>query len=422
MFKYSFIAAVAALGVQAAAQVPTTLPAKNIDRLAETLLQQQAVSGITILLIKDGKTIYNKAFGTADASGSIPMKTNSIFRIASQTKAVTSLAAMLLWEEGKFLLDEPVSKYIPEFKNPQVLADFHKGDSTYTTVAAKREITIRDLLRHTSGISYPVFSIDERMSAIYAKDGIATGIGSAGVLADQIRKLGQQPLLHQPGTAFTYGLNTDVLGYLIELWSAMPLEAFLRQRIFEPLAMHDTYFRIPEKKSDRLVALMTKGANGFVAVNAPIYEGNAFNYPLQEGVYASGGAGLSSTTADYARFLQLFLNNGKVDGKQLIGSRTIALMLTNQLAPGTKINGEDENFQFGLGFSLVTEKNKFLHSIGVGSFYWGGAFNTHYWVDPKEKLIGIVFTQEYMPESYWDLGYRFKNVIYSTLASETLKK
>ena len=158
------------------------------------------------------------------------------------------------------------------------------------------------------------------------------------------------------------------------------------------------------------------------AVNSPIYEGNAFNYPLQEGIYASGGAGLSSTTADYARFLQLFLNNGKVDGKQLVGSRTIALMLTNQLAPGTKINGEDENFQFGLGFSLVTEKNKFLHSIGIGSFYWDGAFNTHYWVDPKEKLIGLVFTQEYMPESYWDLGYRFKNVIYSALASETLKK
>lgn len=421
MFKYSLvlIIAIALIGIPSQGQTIKTEKYERIDKIAEQLLNQNKIAGASILLFKNNTIVYNKAFGFADIATKKPMETNSIFRIASQTKAITSVAAMMLFEEGKFLLDEPVSKYIPTFKNPKVLVSFNQKDSSYTTKPASREITIRDLFRHTSGITYPVFSIDERFNAIYAKAGIATGIGSKGILKEEIIKLSNMPLLHNPGEAFTYGLNTDVLGYLIEIWSGKKLEVFLKERIFEPLDMNDTYFSLPKEKENRLVSLCQKVHTKLEKVNTPIYEGNEINYPIVKRVYTSGGAGLSSTTADYAKFLQLILNKGEYDHTRLIGQKTIALMMQNQLNEKVKINGMDEDFQFGLGFGLVTQKNKYLYSSSVGTFYWGGAFNTHYWADPEEGLIGLIFTQEYMPDSYWDLGLLFKNAIYSSLNSDS---
>jgi CubicO group peptidase (beta-lactamase class C family) len=421
MFKHTFtlIMAITFSGIPIQGQTIKTEKYEHIDKIAQQLINQHKIAGASVLLLKNDKIIYNKAFGFADIETKKPMETNSIFRIASQTKAITSVAAMMLWEEGKFLLDEPVSKYIPAFKNPKVLVSFHKNDSSYTTKPASREITIRDLLRHTSGITYPVFSIDERFNAIYAKAGIATGIGSRGILKEQITRLANMPLLHNPGEAFTYGLNTDVLGYLIEIWSGKNLDVFLKERIFEPLNMNDTYFNLPKEKENRLVTVYQNTNSKIEKVITPIYEGNEIVYPLSKGVYISGGAGLSATTADYAKFLQLLLNKGEYNHTRLIGQKTIALMLENQLSEKVKINGMDEDFQFGLGFGLVTPKNKYLYSSSVGTFYWGGAFNTHYWADPKEGLIGLVFTQEYMPESYWDLGLLFKNAIYSNLNTES---
>lgn len=384
----------------------------RIDHFSQELVDRKQIAGVTILLIKDGKPIYNKAFGYADAEQKIPMRNDHIFRLASQTKAITSLAAMLLFEEGKFLLDDPVSRYIPEFKTTRVLDKFNPADSSYTTVPAVREITIRDLFRHTSGITYPVFSGKLNLMAIYAKAGVATGIGSKGNLKDKITLLAQQPLLHQPGTAFTYGLNTDVLGRLVEIWSGIPLDKFFRQRIFEPLDMKDTYFRLPEEKANRLTALSIKDKNGnYGNVHTLIYEGNDADYPLKNGIYLSGGAGLVSTTADYAKFLALFLQNGTANGKRLIGKRTLGLMQTNQLADSIARPG---SLQFGLGLALVTPQNKFMHTASTGTLYWGGIFNTYYWVDPKENLIGLVYTQEY--DAYTeDIGFLFKNVIYSSM-------
>lgn len=420
MLKYTFtlIMAITLTGIPIQGQTLKSEKYERIDKVAEQLLNQNKIAGASVLLLKNNTIMYNKAFGFADIAAKKPMQTNSIFRIASQTKAITSVAAMMLFEEGKFLLDEPVSKYIPTFKNPKVLVSFSQKDSSYTTKPASGEITIRDLFRHTSGITYPVFSIDERFIAIYAKAGIATGIGSKGTLRDEIIKLSAMPLLHNPGEAFTYGLNTDVLGYLIEIWSGKKLDVFLKERIFEPLEMNDTYFSIPKEKENRLVALYQKVNSKLDKVKTPIYEGNEINYPAAKGVYTSGGAGLSSTTADYAKFLQLLLNKGEYHHKRLIGQKTIALMMENQLNDKVRINGMDEDFQFGLGFGLVTQKNKYLYSSSIGTFYWGGAFNTHYWADPKEGLIGLIFTQEYMPDSYWDLGLLFKNVIYSSLNSQ----
>lgn len=419
MFKYplALFMAIAFTGIPIQGQNLKTEKYKRIDQITQQLLSQNKIAGAAVLILKNDKVIYNKAFGFADIETKKPMQTNSIFRVASQTKAITSIAAMMLWEEGKFLLDEPVSKYIPAFKNPKVLLSFNPKDSSYTTEPASREITIRDLLRHTSGITYPVFSIDERFNAIYAKGGIVTGIGSKGVLKEEITKLAQMPLLHNPGEAFTYGLNTDVLGYLIEIWSGKKLDVFFKERIFKPLSMEDTYFCLPKEKESRLVSVYHNSNSKLEKVKSLIYEGNEVTYPFSKEVYTSGGAGLSTTTTDYARFLQLLLNKGQYNHKRLIGEKTIALIMENQLNDKVKINGMDADFQFGLGFGLVTQKNKYLYSSSVGTFYWGGAFNTHYWADPEEGLIGLVFTQEYMPESYWDLGLLFKNAIYSSLNS-----
>ena len=386
---------------------------KKLDNLSNQLITNNEVAGINVLLIKDGKILYNKAFGYADVGTQQPLQTNHIFRIASQTKAITSVAVMMLWEEGRFLLDDPISKYIPAFKNPKVLDQFNVADSTYTTVPAKKEITIRDLLRHTSGIGYPTITDDNRIQAIYTKSGVLSGIGSKALLKDQIAMLAKMPLLHQPGDRFTYGLNTDVLGYLIEEVSGLPLDSFFRKRIFEPLEMKDTYFIVPQTKADRLVSVSKKTVNGFEKVNGTVYENSPVDYPLQKGIVLSGGAGLSSTTADYAIFLQMLLNKGIYKGKRILGSKTIELITTNQLSESVISKG-DPDFRFGLGFWLVTDDNKFSHSENTGTFYWGGAFNTHYWADPKGNTIGLVFTQEYLPASYWDLGTLYKNVFYSS--------
>jgi CubicO group peptidase (beta-lactamase class C family) len=402
------------MGTAVYAQVSAPMHSR-IDKLASEIIDQKQAVGISILVIKEGKPVYNKAFGLADGEKKIPMRTDHIFRIASQTKAITSLAAMMLLEEGKFLLDDPVSKFIPEFKEVKVLDKFNAADSSYTTKAASREITIRDLMRHTSGISYAVFSGNPVINAIYTKAGVATGIGSKGNLKEKMALLARQPLVHQPGEAFTYGLNTDVLGYLVEIWGAVPLDEFFRKRVFEPLDMKDTYFQLPAEKKDRLVALSVRNKKSDLGnVHGLIYEGNTADYPLVGGIYRSGGAGLVSTTEDYAKFLSLLLNDGRIGGKRLIGTKTLDLMLSNQL-PGE--TARPVALQFGLGVALVTPQNKFMHATSTDSFYWGGIFNTYYWVDPKEKLIGLVYTQTYDAYSE-NIGNLFKNVIYSTLGNE----
>lgn len=407
---FTFIAGLQFLN--SAAQTP--LLEGKLDDLSNQLIVNNEVAGVNILLIKNGEIVYDKAFGYADVSTKQPLQTNHIFRIASQTKAITSTAVMMLWEEGKFLLDDPISKYIPEFKNPKVLDKFNVNDSTYTTVPAQREITIRDLLRHTSGIAYPTITDDTRIQAIYNKSGVLSGIGNKALLKNQIETLASMPLLHQPGDNFTYGLNIDVLGYLVQIISGLSLDEFFTKRIFEPLEMNDTYFTIPLSKAERLISISEKTTDGFKRVDNTIYENNSVNYPLEKDIILSGGAGLSSTTKDYAKFLQMLLNNGIYKGKRLLSKNTIEMITTNQL-PEKAISNGDLDFRFGLGYWLVTDENKFCHSASVGTFYWGGAFNTHYWVDPKENLIGLVYTQEYLPASYWDLGTLYKNVIYSNL-------
>lgn len=379
----------------------------HIDRLLEESVKSQQIPGAVALIVRNGKIVYFKSFGYSDIVKKSALKKDDIFRIASQSKAITSLAVMMLWEEGRFLLDEPVSKYIPEFKNPKVLKSFNKNDSSFTTEPAVREITIRHLLTHSSGIDYAVIGSPE-FKAIYAKAGIPSGIGNdADVIGNRMKLLGTMPLKHQPGEQWTYGLNTDVLGYLVEIWSGMTFDKFLKTRIFDPLGMKDTYFYLPKDKHDRLVALHGNKDGKVFKMNESAYDASIADYPKLEGTYFSGGAGLSSTAEDYAKFLQLFLNMGEFNGARLLGRKTVELMLIDQL-PSLEA-------EFGLGFGLETVSNDYRSAVSKGTFSWGGAFSTQYWADPKENLIGILYTNIYN-NPHGSISEKFKVLTYQAIS------
>ncbi len=379
----------------------------RIDQLVNEHVDKKWLNGAVVMVARNGKIVYHKAFGYSDVEKGVAMKKDDIFRIASQSKAIASLAVMMLFEEGKFLLDEPISKYIPEFKNPRVLVNLNWADTSYTTQPAKGEITIRQLLTHTSGIDYAAIGSQE-FKAIYAKAGIPSGIGTDDmVLADRMKKLGSLPLKHNPGEAFTYGLNMDVLGYLVEVLSGMSFDQFLRTRIFQPLGMNDTYFYLPKEKHSRLVPLYEVKNGTLSKVTSTAFDKVNVNYPTLDGKYYSGGAGLSSTAEDYGKFLQLFLNNGQYNGVRLLGRKTIELMLTNQTEPPL-------TEQVGLGFGLETDINNYQSIYSLGTFSWGGAFSTSYWADPKEKMVCLIYTN-LMGSPYRNMNEKVKNLIYQAI-------
>lgn len=385
----------------------------RIDNTLQSWVSDQKMNGIAALIVKDGKIVYNKAFGFNDTDHKLPYRTDAIFRIASQTKAITSVAIMMLVEEGKILLTDPVSKFIPEFKNPKIINQFNEKDTSWTSIASKREITIKDLLTHTSGIGYAQIG-SKQANMMYSKYGITCGIGvkEGFVLGDVIKKLGKLPLFHQPGEKFTYGLNTDVLGYVVEVVSGKTFEAFLTERLFLPLGMNDTYFYIPENKQSRLVGLYSQDSVGIKPMNEKISITNDFykNYPTMKSGYFSGGGGLSSTLMDYAVFLQMLLNGGTYNGKQILSHNTVRMMISNQIDE-TVMGGD----WFGLGFGLTTEKEAAGWPQNVGTFEWGGMFATTYWVDPKEKLIGLMF-RNIWPTNF-DAPTRFKILTYQALTN-----
>jgi CubicO group peptidase (beta-lactamase class C family) len=353
----------------------------RIDNLVKEYVDKKWIAGAAVLVARDGKIVYYKGLGYDDFDKKTPMKKDAICRIASQTKAITSVAVMMLYEEGKILLNDPVSNYIPEFKNPRVLDKFNPADTTYTTVPAKRELTIRDLLTHTSGIDYAQIGSKEA-NAIYYKAGLVGGIGVNKILlADKMKILGGLPLMHQPGEKWTYGLNTDLLGYLIELVSGMSLDQFFKKKIFEPLGMKDTYFYLPKEKRNRLATLYTEDSTKHIIKDGETYELNGtiyVNYPNMDGTYYSGGGGLSSTAYDYGIFMQMMLNGGEYNGKRILSRSSVRMMTSNQI--GDIAFGDDK---FGLGFGIVTERGSAKTPVSPGTFSWGGMFSSSYWIDPK---------------------------------------
>lgn len=366
----------------------STARLSKIDKLIEEHIGNKWIPGAVVFIARNGKVVYHKAYGYSDVENKTALKKDNIFRIASQSKAIASLAVMTLYEDGRFGLDDPISRYIPEFKSPKVLQSVNWTDTTYTTIPAKSEVTIRQLLTHTSGIDYAGIGSQE-FKAIYARAGVPSGIGNDNmVLSEKMKILGGLPLKHHPGEAYTYGLNMDVLGYLVEVLSGMTFDQYLKTKIFQPLGMNDTYFYLPKEKRSRLVNLYTASESGISKVTGKVFDNVDPMYPILEGKYFSGGAGLSSTAEDYAKFLQMFLNKGEYNGVRILSRKTIELMLTSQLQPPL-------TNQVGLGFGLETEKNDHAGIFSLGTFSWGGAYNTQYWADPKEKLVGVIYINTY---------------------------
>jgi CubicO group peptidase (beta-lactamase class C family) len=367
------------------------------------------VNGVVTLVIKDNHLVQWKGYGYADKESKKPMAKDEIFRIMSQTKAITSTGIMILYEQGKLYLDEPISDFIPEFKNQRVLDKFNPADSSYTTVPAKRAVTFRDLLTHSSGLDYTDIGTPAG-NAIYTKARIPSGLGYFDAnLLDRMKALGKLPLMFQPGEKWQYGLNSDLLGCLIEVISGQNLEDFFRQHIFNPLGMKDTYFNLPQSKAGRLATVYTEDSLHHVIRWSRTFRHIDPDYPLMQKHYFSGGAGLSSTAWDYAIFMQMMLNDGVYNGHRILAPRTVQLMRSSQL--DFVFNGSD---WFGLGFGLTSAKSAAKNPFNEGSFYWGGYYGTAYWADPKAHLVCLIMTQQ-TPDSHGELITKIEDVIYSSL-------
>lgn len=364
----------------------------RIDSLCIKAVSKGDIPGVVAMVVRDGKIVYYKAFGKADNPSGRTMKRDDIFRIASQTKAITATAVMMLWEEGKFRLDDPISMYIPEFKNPQVLKTFNEKDTSFTTVPAKSEITIRQLLSHTSGLGYGYISDagDENFRMIYHKYGVVDAWTTEDLsIEENIKRMAKLPLHFSPGEQYKYSNGLDVLGYLIEIVSGKPLDVFLRTRLFEPLGMNDTWFYLPADKAPRLVSLQTPENDKWIHYPITGYDPD---FPIKGAKrFLSGGAGLCSTAKDYATFLQMYLNGGELNGTRFLSRTTIQTIMADQTGNLWNENGEK---YYGLAFSVVTKKGQDIGGLGsAGTFGWGGHFSTEYFADPKEKTIGIFMKQ-----------------------------
>ncbi|WP_228853023.1 serine hydrolase domain-containing protein [Aegicerativicinus sediminis] len=381
----------------------------RIDTIVNNYIGKEYSNGVVTLVVKDNQLVYWKGYGFLDKDSSKPMPKDAIFRIMSQTKAITSVGIMILYEQGKIYLDEPIGNFIPEFKNQQVLDQFNEADSTYTTIPAKRNVTFRDLLTHSSGIDYAGIG-SPIANAIYGKAKIPSGLGNFNAsLLQKMKALGKLPLLFQPGEKFRYGLNTDLLGCLIEVISGKTLDEFFRQHIFNPLGMKDTYYNLPQSKASRLTTVYTEDSLQNIIKWRKGFNNIDPDYPLIPKSYFSGGAGLSSTAMDYAIFLQMLLNGGIYNDHRILSPRSVELMTNNQLE--YSYNGVDN---FGLGFALTSSISASKNARNKDSYSWGGYLGTTYWVDPKENLVCLIMTQ-HTPNSHWELFTKIENIIYSSI-------
>lgn len=368
----------------------------RLDTLVQTAIDEGVVAGAVILVKRHGQVAYHGAFGLANTATGETLEPDDLFRIASMTKAITSLGVMMLFEEGRFLLDDPVGDYLPSFdKTFEVVQSTEDG---YELVPANGPITIRQLLTHTSGLSYRFMNL-EPISRLYTEAGISDGLaGETVLLADFVRTLAEQPLAHHPGQAWTYGLSTDVLGRLIEVVSGQTLDRFMAERIFAPLGMEDTYFEVPPAKRHRVVAVHRRADDGALqpipdgrVEDGPVLYDVAYPYDGQTG-YLCGGAGLTSTAGDYARFLQMLLNGGELDGQRLLGRKTVELMTSNQVGHLDESAFGAAGFTLGFRLDHGPEGGQIQSANSLG---WGGFWNTDFWFDPQEDLVGILMTQHY---------------------------
>ena len=376
----------------------------RIDPIVKDYVKENWISGATAIIARHGNIVYHQSFGMRDIELGDPMRNDHIYRIASMSKAVTTIGALMLYEEGRFLLDDPLYLYIPEFKDPVILDEVNLADSSFSSHPAQNQITIRQLLNHTTGIGYS-FS-HEQLRPLYQKAGIPDGLNTTyAVLADKMKAMARMPLLHEPGEAFTYGLNTDLLGYLIEVISGKSLADFFRERIFEPLGMESTQFYLDGDDEKRLVTLYESDDKGGLRPSTD----RDYYYPIQGGKsYYSGGAGLLSTAEDYCKFLQMLVNNGSYGEHQLLGRKTIEMITKNQV--GDMRNGG----VFGLGFGVTTEEGSSEILSSPGNFWWGGYFSTSFWIDPTEDLVAVFLTQMF-PAPHGEIHQKFQVLAYQAI-------
>jgi CubicO group peptidase (beta-lactamase class C family) len=368
---------------------------QRLHKGMQGFVDRKEVGGVVTLVARNGTIVDLHATGFQDVESKTPMRADTIFRIASMSKPVTSVAVMMLYEEGKLLLTDPVSKFIPSFKGQRVLG------ADGATAPARRDITVRDLLTHRSGLSYG-FLNGGAVGDIYRKDGIADGLTvTSSTLAEAIDKLAAAPLMSQPGAAWNYSLSTDVLGRVVEVASGMPFDAFLRDRIFRPLGMIDTSFDVPDAKWPRLATVYSPdGSGGIRPMKDPESFGNTTMSPVayyKPGKrYFSGGAGLTSTARDYARFAHMLLGGGALNGVRLLSPKSVELMSTSHtsdLPAGGGLLGPGAGF--GLGFRVTTELGPTQTLGSTGMYGWSGIYGTTFWVDPKERLVAIMMVQRY---------------------------
>ena len=389
------------------------LSSERLNRISATVqktIDDHRIAGAVTLVVRHGQVAWFKAQGMQDRETAKPMRPDTIFRICSMSKPITSVAVMMLYEEGHFLLDDPVSRYLPEFKNPKVLVKPSTG--TPYTIPATREITIRDLLRHTSGISYN-WNVD--LGPLYKDANVGHGmLPYDGTIADSVDRLAKMPLLFNPGERFEYGLNADVLGRLVEVVSGKTFDEFLRTRIFEPLGMKDTYFFPPDNKLDRLATAYTYYADKGLAPfpDTPITEGPfiySADYPYHVAKKLfSGGAGMNSTAMDYARFCQMLLDGGKLGNVRILSRKSVELMTHDQLG---KIAPDRD---FGLGFGIDGIKTPLAELGTPGQFNWAGFFYTSFSIDPKEQMI-VVFMGQLHPTGDLTLDRQVHELAYQAI-------
>ena len=366
--------------------------AERLERIRPVMqgyVDDGSLSGFLTVVARRGKIVHFETIGMRDIENNKPIEPDTIFRIYSMSKPITSVAVMMLYEEGRFQLGTPVSKFIPEFKNMKV----YNADQT-EILDAKKPITIKQLLMHTAGLTYGWGDkpVDERYKE-------AKIFEPGTTLADMVKKLGNIPLVHEPDERWTYGVSVDVLGYLVEVVSGMPFEEFLQTRLFGPLGMVDTGFSVAPKKADRYAALYRhnrqEGLMKRVGGDAPLANDELSFFP-------SGGGGLVSTAADYMRFSQMLLNGGELDGVRILGKKTVELM---------RYPHHDD--WFGLGFAVVTDKEPPNTLESIGNFSWGGAAATTFWIDPQEELIGLLMTQ--LLNNPHPFQQQFKVLVYQSL-------
>ncbi len=375
----------------------------NLEQWLAAESEKKHIPGSMLLVARKGKIVYHGAVGYHDIETKEKLKKDQIFRIMSMSKAITTVAVLMLYEDGYFQLDDPVSKFIPEFRNAQVLQEYHSNDTTYTAVPAKNQVTIRHLLTHTAGIPYS--------HPLYYKAGIPDFFSTKDIsISETMPKLAALPLLHEPGTKFTYGLNTDMLGYLVERVSGMRFSDFLQKRIFEPMGMNDTGFYVKKGQESRLMHqyMETDDSTGVKRHLTPDEE----LFPVSGArTYESGGAGLTSTVLDYGKFLQMLLNGGAYNNHQLLGRKTVEMMCRHQL--GDVLFNDGTN-QFGLGFEIITERGAAKSGGTPGTLRWGGRNGSDYIFDPKEQLL-IVWTTQVVPSRHWYFTEMVRRMVYQSL-------